>query len=188
MRSLLVGSILVGLFAPAPATAEPAALSADAYARMMALLRSYEHQPTAADFRQLGEGARDALIEVALDEEELPLVRGRAAYALGWFPDEISRRALEGLLARPDLSDLILRRAIDGMATGFGEDAVSSIAPYLDDERTAVRETAAEALGRIGGAKALRALRRRAARETDEVVREAIEREILRIEGSASSQ
>lgn len=188
MRSLFAGSMLVACLVPALAAAEPAALSADAHARMMGLLRSYEYQPTAADFAQLGEGTRDALIAVALDEAELPLVRGRAAYALGWFPDEVSRRALLELLAHPDLSDLILRRAIDGLANGFGTDAVSTIAPYLDDERTAVREAAAAALGRVGGAAALRALRRRAGRETDDVVRATLEREIRRIEGSASNE
>ncbi|MBN1774752.1 MAG: HEAT repeat domain-containing protein [Deltaproteobacteria bacterium] len=188
MRSLLAGSILVALLVPALAGAEPKVLSADGHSRMMGLLRSYEYQPTADDFVQLGDGARDALVEVALDEAEQPLIRGRAAYALGWFPDEVSRRTLTGLLARPELSDLILRRAIDGLATGFGEDAVSCIAPYLDDERTAVRETAAAALGRIGGAKALRALRRRVARETNDVVRGAFEEAIRRIEGSASNE
>jgi len=187
MRSLFAGSMLVAWLAPTLAAAEPTALSAEAHARMMGLLRAYERQPTADDFTRLGPGARDALIEVALDEAEPPLVRGRAAYALGWFPDDVSKRALLELLAHPDLSDLILRRAIDGLATGFGRDAVSAIAPYLDDERTAVRETAAAALGRVGGPAALRALRRRAGRETDDVVRETLEREIRRIEGSASN-
>lgn len=187
MRSLLAGSMLVALLAPALAAADPTGLSAESQTRLMGLLRAYEYQATADDFAKLGEGTRDALIAVALDEAEAPLVRGRAAFALGWFPDETSRRTLTGLLARPELSDLILRRALDGLATGFGEDAVSTIAPYLDDERTAVRETAAGALGRIGGAKALRALRRRVDREPDEVVRGALEREIRRIEGSASN-
>jgi HEAT repeat protein len=186
MRSLLAGSIVVALLAPALAVAEPTVLSAESQTRMMGLLRAIEFQPTADDFRQLGEGTREALIAVALNEAETALVRGRAAFALGWFPDETSRRTLERLLARPELSDVILRRAIDGLATGFGEDAVSVISPYLDDARTAVRETAATALGRIAGTKALRALRRRVGRETDDVIRTVLEREIQRIEGSAS--
>jgi HEAT repeat protein len=188
MRSLLAGSILVALLAPALAVAEPTTLPAEAQGQLLGLLRAIEYQPTADDFVKLGDGVRDALVAVALDEAEVPLVRGRAAYALGWFPDATSRRTLDGLLARPELSDLILRRAIDGLATGFGQDAVSSIAPFLDDERTAVRETAAAALGRIGGSKALRALRRRVDREPNDVVRATVEQEIRRIEGSASNQ
>jgi HEAT repeat protein len=189
MRAALATCLLlVALLAPGVSAAPTDGLPADAQDRLMGLLRAYEHQPTAEEFKALGEGVREALIAVAQDGDEVALVRGRAAFALAFYPDATARQALEGLLAQPELSDLILRRALDALARAFPDTSVSHITPYLDDGRTELREAAAKALGMLGTPAALRALRRRAARERDDAVRTVLEGEIARLEGSAAAE
>ncbi|MBI5486682.1 MAG: HEAT repeat domain-containing protein [Deltaproteobacteria bacterium] len=183
--------VVLALLVPAGAAAdEPAALSDAAMERLSGLLHAYEHQPTAGEFEALGERdlVRDALIRIVGDDAEVALLRGRAIVALGYFPDETSRRAIEGVLDRPELSDIILRRAIETMAHAYREAGLSRISPYLDDARSDVREAAAVALGEIGTAAALRALRRRLAREETAVVRTTIEREVRRLEEAAAAE
>ncbi|MBI5498905.1 MAG: HEAT repeat domain-containing protein [Deltaproteobacteria bacterium] len=188
-RSLRTCVVVLALLAPAGAAAdEPAALPDAALERLSGLLRAYEHQPTAEEFAALGErdAVRDALIGIVGDEAEVALLRGRAIVALGYFPDDATRRAIEGVLDRPELSDIILRRAIETMAHAFREVGLSHISPYLDDERSDVREAAALALGEIGTPAALRALRRRLDRERTDAVRAAIEHEVRRLEDAAA--
>ena len=190
MRNVLrVPGILLVLAVSAGAVAdEPGMLSPEARERLTGLLRAYEHQATAEDFLSLGDKAlvRDALIEIVVDDGQAALLRGRAVVALGFFPDEASRRAIEGVLDRPELSDIILRRALETMAHAFADAGISRLTPYLDDARPDVRETAARALGEIGSPEALRALRRRLDRETTDVVREALETQIRRLEGTTT--
>ena len=176
--------VLVLLAAAGAAADEPRALSAEATERLTGLLRAYEQQPTAEDFLALGEKdlVRDALIGMVADDSQVALLRGRAIVALGFFADDASRRAIEGVLDRPGLSDIILRRALETMARAFRDAGISRITPYLDDARTDVREAAARALGEIGTPEALRALRRRLDRETSDVVRTTIDAQIRRIE------
>jgi len=178
--------VLVLLAAVGAAADGSRALSAEATERLTGLLRAYEQQPTAEDFLALGEKelVRDALIGLVADDSQVALLRGRAIVALGFFADESSRRAIEAVLDRPDLSDIILRRALETMARAFRDAGISRITPYLDDARTDVREAAACALGEIGTPEALRALRRRLDRETVDVVRTALEREIGRLEAA----
>ena len=189
MRAVPVSLLLlVALLVPGVSAAQSAGFSAEAQDKLMGLLRAYEHQPTAEEFKALGDGVRDALIAVAQDGDEVALVRGRAVFALAFYPDAATREAIEGLLDHPGLSDLILSRALDALARAFPDSSVSRIAPYLDDDRTAMREAAARALGTLGSPAALRALRRRVDRERVDAVRTVLLDEIARLEGSAAAE
>jgi len=189
MRGVRCISVLAAvLLLPAAAFGQSQGMSAESRAKLDKLLMAYEHRPTAEEFLALGDGVRDALIGIAQDEEKAALLRGRAVTALAWYPDDVSRRCVESLLDRPELSDIILRPAIATLAKAFAGAAVSRIMPYLDDERSAVREEAARALGDIATADALRALRRRVDRESEEVVLRALQDAIRRATATSGAQ
>jgi hypothetical protein len=191
MRGALVSSaIVLAVLVPLSASAQQTGLAPGAQEKLVGLLRAYEHVPTAEEFKALGEGplVRDALIRLAQSDEEAPLLRGNAVLALAFYPDAVTRRAVEGLLDRPELSDMILRRALATLARGWGEAGLSRIAAYLDDERDVVREAAAEALGTIGTPSALRALRRRLDSETAEAVQTTIRQQITRLEAATAAE
>jgi HEAT repeat protein len=189
MRGLRCVSVLVAaLLLPAVAFGQSSAISPESREKLEALLEAYEHRPTAEEFLALGDGVRDALIGIAQNADEAALVRGRAVTSLVYYPDDVSRRCIESLLDRPELSDIILRPAIAALAQAFAGSAVTRISPYLDDERSAVREEAARALGDIGTPTALRALRRRLDREGEDVVRGALQSAIRRIETTVTAE
>ena len=189
MRGLRCASVLVALLlVPASAFGQGSSISPESREKLQKLLLAYEHRPTAEEFLALGDGVRDALIAVAQNADEAALLRGRAVTALVYYPDDASRQCIETLLDQPELSDIILRPAIAALAKAFAGSAATRIAPYLDDERSVVREEAARALGDIGTPTALRALRRRLDREGEDVVRGALESAIRRIEASAAAE
>jgi HEAT repeat protein len=181
MRNVIrCGTLVIALALPAPAVAQQATDDA-VRARVEALLSAYEATPPADAFTSLGSEGRDALLAIAADVRAAPFARGRAAWALQHFPEEPVREALERLLSESDLPDVILRRAIESLAV-FGEREVSVVAPYLEDRRLEVRETAARSLARIGGSAVLRAFRRRIDREPDEAFEAWLRAEADRIE------
>jgi HEAT repeat protein len=191
MRAALVSSAIVfALLAPSLAAAQDSGLAPEAQEKLVGLLRAYEHVPTAEEFKALGDGTavRDALIRLAQSDDQAPLLRGNACLALAFYPDDTTRRAVEGLLDRPELSDLVLRRAIATMARSFGAAGLSRLAAYLDDERDAVREAAAQGLGDIGTPAALRALRRRLDHETAEAVQTTLRQQITRLEAATAAE
>lgn len=155
--------------------------------RVMALLAAFEHVPSAEEFTSLGSGAQDVLVSVAKDEAQAPFVRGRAVWALQYFPNDATRTTIAALLACDDLDESIVERAVQALAFAFGQGALANVRGYLDDGRADVREAAARALGTIGGDEAVRILRRRLDREGNGAVRSAIEEEIRRVEGAGVS-
>jgi HEAT repeat protein len=182
MRCLRCVSVLVAaLLLPAVAFGQSAGLSSESRAKLEKLLLAYEHRPTAEEFLALGDGVRDELIGIAQNADKAALVRGRAVTALVFYPDDVSRQCIESLLDRPELSDIILRPAIATLAKAFAGSAATHVAPYLDDERSVVREEAARALGDIATPESLRALRRRVDRESNEVVLDALAAAIHRV-------
>jgi hypothetical protein len=189
-RALVSSAIVLALLVPLAASAQQAGLAPEAQEKLVGLLRAYEHVPTAEEFKALGEGTlvRDALIRLVQSDAEPALLRGNAVLALAFYPDDTTRRAVDGLLDRPELSDMILRRALATLARGWGEAGLSRITAYLDDARDVVREAAAEALGTIGTPSALRALRRRLERETVETVKATIRLQITRLEAVTAAE
>jgi HEAT repeat protein len=183
--SAVVLTVLLGAPAAPAQTADAPASTAD---RVQALLLAYEHVPTAGEVQALGAEGRDLLIARALDPAEKTLLRARAVWALAFFPDDTTRRALESLLEQRDLPEAVLRRAIGALAGAFGEAALPRVARHLDDPRPDVREAAARAVGGIGGDEALRALRARAEIERSDVVKRTIVEEIRRIEAAGSAE
>lgn len=184
-RTVSIAPALVAmafLAASEEAQAQAAGTPAEARERVMGLLMAYEHVPDAAEFTSLGPAAHEALLAAAPDGTLPPFVRGRAVWALAFFPDRATRQTIETLLDDPDLDEMIVRRALGALAAAFGDESLGRVRGYLDDPRPDVREAAARALGEIGGAAALRALQRRLGRERAAQVRETIAEEIARVE------
>lgn len=167
--SLLFVSLLV-----APALA--AAQNAPTREQVRAMLSGIEDTPTEADWRRLGDGALPVLIDVYTDRTAPGFVRLRAVGATAAFPRAATRTFLLAVANAEGQSDLFVREAVNALARGFGQAASGDVAGFLGHEAPVVREAAARALGRIGGADATRALQQRLGDERDVVVRESIQR------------
>jgi hypothetical protein len=148
-------------------------------------LAGIERAPTAESIRRLGAGADLVLIEIADDPATTPIRRARAIRAMQWAPSSSVRAYLHDLIATRGAAT----RGMDVLELGA---ALVSLAPYGAQElplvlrfvahaSADVRQGAAIALGTLGGAEALAALRARSAVERDAGVREAIARGLDRL-------
>ena len=165
--------ILFGAIALPPRSAAAQAPPSEAHVRE--LLSGIESVPTDADWRRLGDGALPVLIDLFNRPTEAPYVRLRALGATGAFPRPAVRTFLLAAARADNQSDLLIREAVVTLARAFGAASVSDIAPFLSHREVVVRDATARALGRIGGARALRVLRSRLALERDAGVRSSIE-------------
>lgn len=171
MRRLLIAfAWILCLLVPVGASAQ-----APSRERVRAMLSGIEEVPTDADWRRLGDATLPVLIELYTDRSEAPYVRLRAVGATGAFPREATRTFLLAVANAEGQSDLFVREAVHALARAFGPRAVGDVRGFLGHPEPVVREAAARALGRIGGAEATQALRARLGVERDAVVRESIE-------------
>jgi hypothetical protein len=174
-RALAVVAALTTVCAlPGAASAQPQA--SVTRERVRGMLSGIEDVPTDADWRRLGEQVLPVLMDLYADVQEAPFVRLRALGATAAFPRPSTRAFLLGVARVDGQSDLVIREALLALARGFGRDAGRDLAGYLGHAEPVVREAAAIALGRVGGAEAQRHLSQRLPVERDVAVREAIER------------
>jgi HEAT repeat protein len=195
-RSILLAVVLSAT--PSIALAQAAPGQTPSVAAVQAMLAGFEEGPGAEDWAALGPAAVPVLASIAADEAQPGFVRLRAIQAAGTFATPEARAMLRRALRSPQ--PLFVRAAALAMQRAFGASARAELAPLLDHADVAVREAAVRALGAIaapgraqGASDAERAirdevdarLRRRLAREQDDVLRERIERQLSGGTGSS---
>lgn len=151
---------------------------------VITLLGAMDHVPTRAQLEAvMGPSPIEELwdlIGIGATKKASPGVRLRAVRALALYPGDEARAALRAVIAtygaaREGLDLLLLRAAIESLATMGGAAAVADIAPFLQAEECRdLRATAAYALGTIGSATAVPLLSQRQRTETKEQVKQAI--------------
>ncbi|MGO9892958.1 MAG: HEAT repeat domain-containing protein, partial [Bryobacteraceae bacterium] len=105
-------------------------------------------------FHQHGGFAGTVLIKAL--ENENHKIRWRAVYTLTEIRDE---RAIIPLIKQLEKENASMKMKIALSLSKFGENAIEPLTIALNDKNSVVRENAAEALGEIGGARALISLK-----------------------------
>lgn len=159
---------------PTPVEA-PAVPDADEIATATLLLSGYHGIPSAEEFEAALDDPRAVLSVIATDPGASPIHRDRAIGALAYWPNDALRVFYEELLAAPDTPEMVRHRVIGHLAVAFGDAAIETIAPYLDDTDVQFRMTAVHALGQIGTPAAFQRLEQAAIDEPSPIVLERIQ-------------
>lgn len=174
MRRLSLALALCLLGAPALARPKPTPRAA-----VSAALSRIDRAPTKKELLAASPEAPEVLRALAVDPDVPPWTRGRAIAALGHFPSPDTRNTLRSVLRDHERPDLMRSRALLSMARGFGDPSVPEVAAYLSDRSSVLQDSAADALGRLGTAKAKAALRRALDRTRDPALQGRIREAIL---------
>jgi HEAT repeat protein len=177
VRGALVISLLLSASTPTRAT------------RATVEPKLVRYHPDAAQWRALGPGTDETLIEIARDPKAELLVRSRAVSTLSWFATAASRRFLEATIeskgSSADVGDrLLVRRAAVALGWLGGTEVPGRLAPLLGHDDPDVRTDAAAGLGLTRLPAAATALKRRLDVEPVESIRAQISRQIQIIEGA----
>lgn len=136
------------------------------------LLSGYHGIPEAEVFERALVDPHATLLEIATDPQASPIHRDRALAALANWPSEQVRSLYEGLLVNADTTDMVRHRVIGHLAIGYGDDALDTVAAYLDSDDVQFRLTAVQALGEIGTPAAIARLEQASQVEASEMVRQ----------------
>lgn len=185
LRSVvLVVLVLLALLAASPALAGPARPTR---AAVEARLRAHELPPPPAEWRALGAGVDEVLVEIGADDKVEVLVRARAVSVLGHLSTPVARRFLEETIdarlesSHPD-DRLLLRRAAVALGWMGGNGVAARLGPLLANPDPDVRLDAAIGLGLTRTAAAADLLRKRLPDEPVARVRTQLGRQIRVIE------
>lgn len=138
--------------APAPQPAAvPAATARDTVRRWF---DGFELVPTEQHYRALGDALGPALIGIAADATEHPVVRARAVSAMVYADDPATLDHVTRLLDDPDGASLIRRKAALVLAERTGPAAIDRLAQTLTNagDDLALREACARGLRIVGPA------------------------------------
>jgi hypothetical protein len=179
MRAALLLSLLLSL----PAAAKPA----PRVPRDTIEPKLVRYHPDPAQWRALGPGTDETLIEIAGDGKAELLVRSRAVSTLGYFATAASRRFLEATIDAKGPSAeagdrLLVRRAAVALGWLGGMEVPGRLAPLLSSDDPDVRLDAAVGLGLTRLPAAASSLRKRLDLEPVDKVRAQISRQIQAIE------
>ncbi len=158
---------------PSPAELRP---------RVQKLLQSDASASRGDDWRQLGPGALQELESVLADATATPELRTRAVRAMGFVDSPDASARLEQIAADRRLDDPLRSAAILGLTRRGGPAASASLGALLEDPHPAIRDSAAQGLGKVGSPDARKLLEDRLGKEENSTVREAIERSITKME------
>ncbi|HET6230378.1 MAG TPA: HEAT repeat domain-containing protein [Longimicrobiaceae bacterium] len=130
----------------------------------------------------MGAEAVPVLVAILRDPAAEPLMRQRAAVALGEIgaPAAAAAPALADALAHADPVQRIL--AVRALAKVAGAGATASLAPLLHDPDASVAKVAVQCLGAVGGAQAVAALAGVAESGPHDFVREQARDAVRKIE------
>jgi HEAT repeat protein len=147
------------------------------------------YRPDPAQWRALGAGVDEALIEIAGDPKAELLVRSRAVSTLGYFATAASRRFLEATIdtrgSSADAGDrLLVRRAAVALGWLGGMEVPGRLTPLLGSDDPDVRLDAAVGLGLTRLPAAAASLRKRLDIEPVDKVRAQISRQLQAIEAA----
>ncbi|MFH1436928.1 MAG: HEAT repeat domain-containing protein [Pseudomonadota bacterium] len=174
MNRRCFGTLLVVLLIPLPVALRASAEEKSQKAKVLDLLTGYEFTADKQDWDEIGQGARDILMEVFLDTGQKKIVRARAIMALRFFPDEAVKQFLLGILYKEDQDEKFLRKGLYSLSSGFGKEVLEDLATFLSHDNPDVREAAARSMGKIAGKKSLNHLKKRLKAENNEMVKKVI--------------
>lgn len=114
----------------------------------------FEFVPTAEHYARLGADLGPALLAIAADPAEHPVVRARAVSAMAFATDDATVARLGALLDDPDEESLLRRKAALALAERSGAAAIDRLAQALTNapDDVPLREACARALRGIGPA------------------------------------
>lgn len=182
---LLLGSHPAGeaaaAFMPPSSPSSPRA-QGTLHEEILRLLASSESSPREADWAPLGPEALTELTGLAKDSKAPEPQRARAVAAMAVVAHPDAALRLQEILRLSAAPPSVRAAAALALARRTGLESVPSLTPLLEDRSEAVRATAAQMLGRVGGADARKVLEERLPLEEDREVREAIQRGLSYIE------
>jgi hypothetical protein len=144
----------------------------------MELLQGYEFEPGQSDWDEIGPGAASVLMDISSDSGQIKIVRARALLALRFFPLAEVKVFIVDLLSMDGQDEMLVRKGLHSLASGFGKSSLDDIAAFLDHKNPGVREAAARAVGKIVSWKSLKLLKQRAKVEENETVLEVVKDQI----------
>ncbi|WNG48544.1 HEAT repeat domain-containing protein [Archangium minus] len=150
--------------------------------KILRLLERPEALPRAADWAPLGPDALTELLELASNPSSPEPQRTRAVAAIAVVENPEATQRLQGLLISQATPDSVRAAATLALSRRAGLEAFPLLTPLLADRSEQVRATAAQTLGRMGGAEARKVLEERLPFEETLVVREAIQQGLSYIE------
>ncbi len=127
--------------------------------QVLTMLSGIEHFPSAEDWKALSPEGNAVLMRLAADEKQWPIRRARALLALGYRPSEKVKVFLADVMKwKGHLASMLHRHALAALATGFGGEAFSIIAPRVKAADYFEQEAAVRALGVLATPEAVQLL------------------------------
>lgn len=148
--------------------------SAETLRRAYRLLSGYHGIPPQKVLSAQFSDPRAVLLLLASDAQTPPLQRQRALEALGYFADAQVEATYVKLLKDEQAPEMARHRVMTLLAQHFPASALLHVQPFLEHEDLQFRLSAIEALRRIPGDDALRALRKAAQAEPDETAQKRL--------------
>ncbi len=150
-------------------------------AQVDALLSGYERVPTDEEWKRLGPEALPALEKIYRDASALPSKRSRAVSGMAQVDNPRANEVLKEIVLDPKSEQHLRATAMLALGYRGGPEAIAALEPMLAHDEPALREGAARALAKVGTPQAKQPLEERLDRETDPVVREAIQQSLTKL-------
>lgn len=162
--------------APVPVNSPPPPGPENVRAKVETLLSGYEYVPTNEDWKRVGPGALDVLVQIANDPAQLPTRRTRAVASMAQVENP---KATDTLLTLANDSKVEVRyrsTAVEALGAKLGDAALPKVSPLLNAKDAELREASARAIARMNTADARKTLESRLEKEQDPAVRDALQR------------
>ena len=140
-----------GLLFAGTVSAEPLALDGSPETQLILLLSHIHEDPTQAELESIDIELDEALAQIALDEQQITLARGRAIRAMQYAPSEVTRSAIATLMVQESAGDLfLLGRCVKLLQTDFADAqptwTLEQLQPLVGHPDPAIREALVFAL------------------------------------------
>lgn len=175
-----VGTASAALMPPSPPSAPQP--HGTLHEEILRLLDSSEALPREADWARLGPGALSELLGLASNPKASEPQRARAIAAMAVVAHPEASLRLQELLRSTAQPSSVRAAATLALGRRSGLEAIPVLTPLLADPNEQVRATAAQTLGRVGGAEVRKALEERLPIEESLAVREAIQQGLSYVE------
>ncbi|MSP54993.1 MAG: HEAT repeat domain-containing protein [Myxococcales bacterium] len=181
---LIASTLTLWLAAAQPAFAAEVTLRD----RVLDLVSGYEDAPTRDELFKLGDGVDLALIDIANDASVGRTRRSSAVWALGFFPTDTTHTYVLGVVQDAQADSLLRRSATWALCTGWGDAALSEVAPSLKSDDAQLRNQAVRAVAKVGTPAALVTLQQRLPLESSAMVRDTLNASIQAIGAPATGE
>ena len=176
---VLIIALAVGICLP-QAAAQAKLTEAEQLESLNMLLGGHHYRVNKRKLQRIGSAVPKLLVKIASDPRHKPTIRTRAIASLRVFPNERTRRYLEGALYDPRLKKassgtLLRREAMYSLAVAFRQSSLTAIDNHRGDRDPHIREGCARALGATKSPRALPILEAWLAHEPELFVRVAVD-------------